>query len=128
MINIFEKEGVSDRVTFTGSLSYPYKAIKQSKCMLFCSRFEGTPIAGLEAMALGIPIVSTPTDGMKDLITNNETGFLSDDDNLLAQSIINLILKEDLNKQMSKKTLKKFKEINNEEYYKEKLENIYKEI
>ncbi|AQS52642.1 GalNAc-alpha-(1-_4)-GalNAc-alpha-(1-_3)-diNAcBac-PP-undecaprenol alpha-1,4-N-acetyl-D-galactosaminyltransferase [Jeotgalibaca dankookensis] len=128
MINIFKKEGVLERVTFTGGLSYPYKAIMQSKCMLFCSRFEGTPIAGLEAMSLGVPIVSTPTDGMKELIINNQTGFLSDDDDTLVQSIINLITQKDLNDKMSKNAKEKFEKINDEEQYKKSLIKIYEEL
>lgn len=41
----------------------------------------------LEAMALGVPVVSTPTDGLKDLIRSGENGYLSDDDAILAQDI-----------------------------------------
>lgn len=128
MVDIFKSEGILDRVIFTGKLSYPYKALKQARCMLMCSRYEGTPIAALEAMALGVPIVSTPVDGMKDLINNYETGYLSDDDNELAEFVINLISEESLNDRISKKSIEKFNEINNLNYYKTNLKNIYEEL
>jgi glycosyltransferase involved in cell wall biosynthesis len=72
MINVFEEQNVIDRVVFTGKLPYPYKALKSAKCLLMCSIYEGLPIAALEAMALGVPVVSTPVDGIKDLIINNQ--------------------------------------------------------
>ncbi|MCX6199936.1 MAG: glycosyltransferase [Bacteroidetes bacterium] len=37
---------------------------------------EGTPIAVLEAMATGLPVVSTRHGGIAEVITENETGFL----------------------------------------------------
>lgn len=40
---------------------------------------EGTPIAILEAMATGLPVVSTRHGGIKEVITENETGFLVDE-------------------------------------------------
>jgi len=37
---------------------------------------EGTPVSILEAQAAAIPVVSTLHEGIKDVIVNNETGFL----------------------------------------------------
>ena len=123
---IFTNEGVADRVIFTGSLSYPYKIIAQSKCMLFCSKFEGTPISALEAMYFGVAIVSTPTDGLIELIDNNVTGYLSDDNEVLVLDIVRLIQNETLRKAMSKKQIEKFKQINDEVAYAKTLEKVYR--
>ncbi|MFR2721860.1 MAG: glycosyltransferase [Thomasclavelia ramosa] len=51
----------------------------KSKLMIMTSRTEGTPMSALESLTLGKPIVSTPTDGLNELITNNINGFLSND-------------------------------------------------
>ena len=40
------------------------------------SLFEGTPLTLIEAMMSGMPIVTTRTCGMKDVIRNNENGLL----------------------------------------------------
>lgn len=125
MLEIFEKEGVTKQVFLTGNLSYPYKAIKQANCMLFCSRFEGTPISALEAMYFGVPIVSTPTDGLIELIDNNITGYLSDDDDCLVSAIIKLIENKEIRKEMSEKQIEKFNRINNEDNYKIILSGVY---
>ena len=41
-------------------------------------------MCALEAMALGIPIVSTPVDGLCDLVEPGNTGFLESTDDALA--------------------------------------------
>ncbi len=122
---IFREEGVADRVFFTGRLDYPYKALKQAKCMLLCSRFEGTPIAALEAMALGVPIVSTPVDGMLDIIDNQRTGFLYSDDQALAEAVQKLLLDRHIHKEMSIAGINKFNDLNNVIDYKGRLGDIY---
>jgi glycogen(starch) synthase len=40
------------------------------------SLFEGTPLTLMEAMASGLPIVTTETCGMRDVIKHNENGLL----------------------------------------------------
>lgn len=53
------------------------------------SRYEGMPIAVLEAMASGCPIVATAVDGTKELIIDGVHGWLvpPEDPKALAQSI-----------------------------------------
>ncbi len=54
---------------------------------------EGTPIAVLEAMATGLPVVSTRHGGIAEVITENETGFLVDeyDVNGMANAMLRLV-------------------------------------
>lgn len=51
--------GIEDKVIFTGFKKNPYPYIKHAKLMVVSSDFEGFSIAILEALALGIPIIST---------------------------------------------------------------------
>lgn len=125
MIKIFEHEGVLNQVVFTGNIPIPYQAIKQAKAMLFCSRFEGTPISALEAMYFGLPIVSTATDGLRDLIDHGVTGYLSDQNETLIESLIKIIEDDDLRKRLSKNQSEKFKKINDEQAYQKKINEIY---
>ena len=57
------------------------------------SLWEGFPIGILESMAMKVPVVATPVDGTKELITNQVTGVLTPAKNpvLLAESISKLI-------------------------------------
>ena len=125
---IFERHNVEDRVIFTGSLEYPYKALGQSKCLLMCSRFEGTPIAALEAMVLGVPIVSTPADGMNNLVENGVTGYLAEKDEVLIEKVVNLITCTKQQKEMSNNSKIKVNNMMNENQYKQTVMNLYREI
>lgn len=127
MKDIFKAEGVDQQVVFTGSLDIPYQVIEQAKVMLFCSRFEGTPISALEAMYFGVPIVSTPTDGLRDLIDHGVTGYLSDEDEKLTAYGIKIIEDETLREALSQNQKDKFLRINDEEAYYQRINAIYNE-
>lgn len=66
---------LENSVSFLGFQKKPLKMLQDAKCMLMTSRWEGLPMSALEAMALGVPLVCTPTDGLNALITEGETGF-----------------------------------------------------
>src|SRR6056297_1322552 len=76
---ISKELGTENNISFLGFQSNPLKILNDSKVMVMTSRFEGTPMCALEAMALGVPIVTTPTDGLIDLIDDNVEGYLSED-------------------------------------------------
>lgn len=120
------KLGIEENVTFLGFQSNPLKILKDSKAMLMTSRWEGTPMCALEAMTLGVPIVTTPTDGLSVVVRNGETGFLSDDDDVLTEKLFELIENTELQKRMSDETLKKAYEINDVEKYKRVISEQYK--
>ena len=106
-----------DNVSFWGFQSNPLKMLHDSRVMVMTSRWEGTPMCALEAMALGVPIVSTPTDGLRDLINHGETGFLSDKDEELADYIISVITNEKLQQQLSQHSLDVSKHVNDKNTY-----------
>ena len=69
------------------------------------SLFEGSPNVVLEAMACGLPIVSTRVDGVPELVTDGETGFLVEpkDPDSLAQAMIKLLSNDETCREMGKK-------------------------
>ena len=54
-------KGLDNNLHFLGFMSNAYGILEHSKLMIMTSRWEGTPMCALEAMALGVPIVSTPS-------------------------------------------------------------------
>ena len=113
-------------VDFLGFQSNPLKILHDSKVMIMTSRYEGLPMVALEALALGVPIVSTPTDGLKEIINNGENGFLSDNDEELAAKIVELLTNEPLRQNLSDNAKEQTKRINNISLYKGKLLEAYK--
>jgi len=51
----------------------------QSNCYLHTSFAEGTPTSVLEAMACGLPIVSSNAGGLNHIIEEDEHGFIIND-------------------------------------------------
>lgn len=117
--------GLEGNVVFLGFQTNPLKMLHDSKVMIMTSRYEGLPMCALEAMALGVPIVSTPTDGLLALIDNGVTGYLSDNDNELAQRTVEIIKNKELHDFLSVKSIEKSKQINDCLKYKSKILNVY---
>ena len=82
-------------------------------------------MCALEAIACGLPIVTTITDGLKEIVINGETGYLSNDDDTLVEKINLLINDEEKYKKMHEKVNKYNLEINNIKKYQHEIEKIY---
>lgn len=115
-----------DNVSFLGFMPNPLKLLYDSKVMIMTSRWEGTPMCALEAMALGVPIVSTPVDGLKDLIIPGENGYLSDDDQELASKILGIIKDVSLHDRYSDYMKMQAVETNNIDRYRKTIIDIYR--
>lgn len=118
--------GIENNVDFRGFTANPLKILHDSKSMVMVSRWEGTPMCALEAMALGVPIVSTPVDGLKVLVIPDENGYLSDDDKELAEKIVQIATDTSLRRRLSENTLQKAKVLNDTKNYTSRLLAAYR--
>ncbi|MDN5869963.1 MAG: glycosyltransferase family 4 protein [Nitrococcus sp.] len=86
--------GIGDCVHMPGRVARPHAVLRRAKLFALSSRFEGMPMALLEAMACGLPCVSfdCPT-GPAELIVHNVNGLLIPPEDLpaLAQSLVQLM-------------------------------------
>lgn len=119
---------LQNNIQFLGFQSNPLKMLHDAKVMVMTSRWEGTPMCALEAMALGVPIVSTPTDGLCELITDGKNGFLSDDDDILAERIVNVVTDNDIRKKLSEDAIAFSKAYNDIEKYKKRILEAYNSL
>ena len=69
--------GIGEQVTFLGRRSNPYKYLANADVLALSSHYEGTPNVIVEAIALGVPVVSSHcTDGVVELMSTRElAGF-----------------------------------------------------
>ena len=65
-----------DRLTFTGNIRQMPELLSAIDIFMLASAWEGLPMVLLEAMAMGLPVVSTAVGGVPDLIANGENGML----------------------------------------------------
>lgn len=128
VLNKINELGLKSNIIMFGFSNNPYKILNSSKLMLMTSRYEGTPMCALEAMALGKVIVSTPTDGLVDVIEHGKTGYYSDDNNKLCKYIVSLLEDNDKLKEMENNVLKKSQMINDIKKYELKIKKIYDEV
>ncbi|MBD3723636.1 MAG: glycosyltransferase family 4 protein [Flavobacteriaceae bacterium] len=73
-----EAQRLGIKVNFTGKLSKTdwIKLSKESDIFINTTNFDNTPVSVMEAMALGLPIVSTNVGGLPYLLHNGETALL----------------------------------------------------
>jgi glycosyltransferase involved in cell wall biosynthesis len=63
---------IGSHVVFLGRQSNPYKYLARADVLALSSHFEGTPNVIVEAIALGVPVVSSNcTDGILELMTTS---------------------------------------------------------
>jgi len=74
--NLCTRLNLQKRVTFIGLSPCVDKFLQISDLFVFPSRLEGLPNVILEAMATGLPILSTDISGINEVIEHEKTGFL----------------------------------------------------
>ncbi len=90
-----------NNIDFLGFIYNSYKILTDSRVMIVTSRYEGLPMCAVETVALGVPVVITPTDGLKELIEDGSNGFLSYDKDKYAEKILCVLKDAELQKKLS---------------------------
>ena len=84
---------LADSVRLLGMREDVPSWLQSADVFVFPSRTEGLPNALLEAMAVGLPVVTTDVPGCRDLIQDGQTGLLVpvDDAAALAAAMLRLL-------------------------------------
>ena len=87
--------GIADRVYFLGNLSEQEVVHELSMSDLFIlpSLAEGIPVAIMEAMAVGLPVIATNIAGTSELVEGGKTGLLvrPADPQAIAEAVITMM-------------------------------------
>ncbi|MGA7731199.1 MAG: glycosyltransferase family 4 protein [Chloroflexia bacterium] len=96
-LDLYKTEG-RDRIYFLGRRDDVPRLIASSALFVLPSLFEGLPLAVLEAMASGLPIVATNVTGTREAIEDGVSGRLVPpcDSHELASAIIEALTRPDL--------------------------------
>ena len=89
-----------------------FHIVSKSKLYVSTARYEGLPYAIIESLSLSKSIVATDCDGNRDLVRDNENGFLldQDDTSLMSDKIIELVKDNKMRAQFENNSLKIFEQ------------------
>ncbi len=89
--------GIQDRVLFLGQRDALPGLLAPADLFLMASTEESFGLSALEAMACGIPVVSTDVGGVSEVVTDGKTGLLAprDDAPAMAERIRELLFDRD---------------------------------
>lgn len=76
--NLVKMYGLEERVSFEGYVKEMRDIWKKSQVMVLPSRGEGTPLATLEAMMCGRPVVTTDVGGNREVIEDGVSGWIAE--------------------------------------------------
>jgi glycosyltransferase involved in cell wall biosynthesis len=85
--------GLGDRVRFLGWRADLDRLCADLDVVVLTSKNEGSPVALIEAMAAGRPVVSTRAGGVEDVVTDGETGLVVPvgDSAAIARAVVGLL-------------------------------------
>ncbi|MEJ7783950.1 MAG: glycosyltransferase [Solirubrobacteraceae bacterium] len=88
LVSLAHALGIGERVHFHGALTEPRVAELLDRAHLFVlpsiivkrsGWMEGIPVSLMEAMAVGLPVVTTQTSGVAELVRDRQTGLLAEE-------------------------------------------------
>jgi glycosyltransferase involved in cell wall biosynthesis len=120
--------GVQDRVTFTGYRTDIPALMASFDILAFPSHAESFGVVLIEAMAMGLPVVSTNTDGVVDIVADGLSGIMvpRQDARALADGLERLVGDPDLRKRMGRAGRARVEELFDQEKQITRLEQLYR--
>jgi glycosyltransferase involved in cell wall biosynthesis len=94
--------GLSQNVKLLGKSDHVARFLSIADIFVLPSRWEGLPIALLEAMSTGLPVIATRVEGVDEVVLDGEHGILVavEDVSALAQAILQLLRAPEVRKKM----------------------------
>lgn len=134
-----EQLGIEDKVFFMGAKKNPFVYLKQATCYVLSSVHEGFPNALVEAMAVGLPVISTncksgpaeilcdsfgQADGLQDMLEADygilvpdmtqepdfDSSRMEDGERILADAMIKMLTDQKLREYYKEQSVKRARE------------------
>lgn len=121
---MIDQLNLSKNIHLLGFLENPYEFLSKAKVLCITSKWEGFGLVAVEALSLGIPVIATPVGGLPGIV-DSECGLLTNDNNEYAEELYQVLNNEEYRNKKSLKAYIKSGELNNINFYIEKLTDIY---
>ena len=97
--------GVADRVVLAGRRTDAREVVGAADAAVISSHAEGLPLAALEALAAGTPLVATAVRGLREILTDERTALLvpPDDAAALAAALRRVLADRSLAERLAEK-------------------------
>lgn len=130
IFNFIKENNVEDNITITGFINNIDALIPNFDLLLFTSKKEGLGSTILDFFSHKIPVVATNSQGVLDLIKENETGLLCNvkDFKCLAQKVIKVINNEELKNSLTENAYNLLHENFTVQVCAKKYEDLYKKL
>lgn len=129
---IGEKFNVSDQLVFLGWINGKDKYRVFSEADIFClpSYAEGLPMALLDAISFGLPIITTPVGGILDIVQNEVNALIFEPGNIneLEKNLITLMANRDLRQELGKNSLEIAKNRFDPQTIGNQMDKLYREL
>ena len=118
-----------DRVVFLGKVRDTQQVLELADLFLLPSETESFGLAALEAMAVGVPVISSNTGGIPEVNVHGVTGFLSNvgDVGDMAENALHILRDEETLNKFRKNALERVKEFDIEKIV-GRYEELYHEV
>ena len=116
------KLSLNKNIALFGNQVNPYKILLNSKILVITSKYEGMPMNALEAIACNIPVVSTPVDGLLDIIDRK---YLCKTDQDFVETILKILNREEVRKHYKNKLSVLDKKLNNTVDFSNSISRLY---
>ena len=102
-----KERGLADKVLLKGRCNELQNVLNRAKFFVLTSDYEGMSNAMMEALYVGLPVVTTAVSGTEELIVNGENGVIVPirDTKAYTDAIIDLVTNESKLKAMAKKAV-----------------------
>ncbi len=94
--------GLEERIDYAGHVNNVEDYLKSADVFLLSSHYEAQPLCVLEAMAAGLPVISTDVGGVSDIVTDNGILVSDEDVEAMAQAMEQLYLNGSDREKMSR--------------------------
>ena len=118
-----------DRVIFLGKVRDTQQVLELADLFLLPSETESFGLAALEAMAVGVPVVSSNTGGIPEVNIHGVTGFLSNvgDTDDMAKNTLHILRDKETLAMFRKNAFERAKEFDTDKIV-ERYEELYHEV
>ena len=122
--------GISDRVILTGFRNDTKNILRSLNIFVMSSLYEGIPMALLEALALGKPVIATNVGGIPEVIKDDYNGILIEprNDTIIYEKCMYLYRNKEVRETLSANGIKSVKEKFNARDKIYQLYSVYKDM